>query len=69
MEVVITEVDNNIFQNMKNLSYIKYRKKIFNKMRFYKDSNKKFKHIFSASNINPKSDRTNKYLCQNQTQI
>ena len=60
MEGVITEIDNNIFQNMKNLSYIKYRKKIFNKMRFYKDSNKKFKHIFSASNINPKSDRTNK---------
>ena len=50
MNGVITEIDNNIFQSMKNLSFAKYHKKIFDKMR---NRNVTFKKIFSASNINP----------------
>ena len=48
MNGVITEIDNNILQNMKSLSYVKYKKKIFDKIRCQKGTNLPFKKIFSA---------------------
>jgi hypothetical protein len=48
MDGVITEIDSKIFQNMKSLSFVKYRKKVFDKMRNHKDPNATFKKIFSA---------------------
>ena len=62
MDGVITEIDNKIFQNMKSLSFVKYRKKVFDKMRNHKDPNATFKKIFSASIINPKLKEINKKL-------
>ena len=50
---MITELDNEYFTNMKNLSSIKYNKKIIDKMRNKKTSNEKLKKIFSDSNLNP----------------
>ena len=46
MEGMITELDNEYFTNMKNLSSIKYNKKIIDKMRNKKTSNEKLKKIF-----------------------
>ena len=62
MDGVITEIDNKILQNMKTLSFVKYRKKVFDKMRNHKDPNAHFKKIFSASIINPKLKEINKKI-------
>ena len=62
MDGVITEIDNKILQNMKTLSFVKYRKKVFDKMRNHKDPNTHFKKIFSASIINPKLKEINKKI-------
>ena len=59
MEELITEIDNNIYKNMKSLSYFKYRKKIFQKMRNRKEKII-FKKISSASCIDPKIKDKNK---------
>ena len=42
MDGMITEIDNNIFQNIKSISFAKYRQKMFNKMRNNKDSKRNF---------------------------
>ena len=62
MNEVITEIDNNILQNMKSLSYVKYKKKIFDKIRCQKGTNLPFKKIFSASIINPNLKNINQKL-------
>ena len=62
MDGIITEIDNNIFQNIKSISFAKYRQKMFNKMRNNKDSKRTFKKIFSASIINPKLKEINTKL-------
>ena len=54
MDGFITEIDNTLYQNMKSLSFLKYRKKIFEKMRNRKEQKIAFKKIFSASCVKPK---------------
>ena len=62
MDDILKEIDNNIMKNMKNLSYVKYKKKIFQKMRSYRDIKKYPPKIFSASIINKKFKDNNKKL-------
>jgi len=50
MDGYLTEINQKIIQNIKNLSYVKYRKKIFDRMRSMKDTRFNLKKkIFSAS--------------------
>ena len=62
MDDILKEIDNNIMKNMKNLSYVKYKKKIFQKMRSYRDIKTSPPKIFSASIINKKFKDNNKKL-------
>ena len=62
MEGLISEIDNTIYQNMKSLSYLRYRKKIFEKMRNRKDQQITFKKIFSASCVNPKTNEKSREI-------
>ena len=70
MDEYLTEINQKIIQNVKSLSYVKYRKKIFNSVRSLKESrfnlNQKF---FSASFKNIKmKDKKNKLILKSVKQ-
>ena len=46
MDGYLTEINQKIIQNIKNLSYVKYRKKIFDRMRSMKDTRFNLKKRF-----------------------
>ena len=64
MDEYLTEINQKIIQNVKSISYVKYRKKVFNRIHSVKESPDNLKHkFFSVSFKNLKvKDKKNKLI-------